>query len=59
MRKDKERFILGRYFTFKKKKEKLENLLAPVTELQNTGIDPATWETMETRKLDALRTPII
>lgn len=34
------------------------DLLAHVTELQNTGIDSVTWETMETRKLDALRTPI-
>lgn len=41
------------------KKEQLENLLAHVTELQNTGTGSATWETMETRKLDSLRTPII
>lgn len=44
---------------FLSKKEKLGNLLAHTTELQNTGIDSVTWETMETRKLDALRTPII
>lgn len=57
MRKDKDSSWEG--ILLLRKKEKLENLLAPVTELQNTGIDPATWETMETRKLDALRTPII
>ena len=33
-------------------------LLAHVTELQNTSIDSVTWETVEMRKLDALRTSI-
>lgn len=46
---------------FLSKKEKLGDLLAYVTELQNTEdlVDSVTWETMETRKLDVLRTPII
>lgn len=57
MRKDKDSSWEG--ILLLSKKEKLENLLAPVTELQNIGIDLTTWETMERRKLDTLRTPII
>lgn len=54
-----QRSDFGKFFIFKQKGEAGErDLLAHVTELQNTGIDSVTWETMETRKLDALRTPI-